>query len=411
AYTGVAPLVPRPDAPGELAVPAGSTLLAQVGGGRGQPALEIDAATTAFEAVDARSFRVSARIDAGSALRVVQDGRPLGAWTLRVVPDALPGARFQAPPGSTRRSALKVDFEAEDDYGLAGIVATLRRADVPAGVDDAEIELPLTLNEPGARESRGTGFHDLTAHPWAGLRVAVRLRATDTAGQHGLSEPAEIVLPERVFRNPVARAIVEQRKLLVSDPASQRRGVAFALGAISGLPSGFQDDTVVFLALRFAVLRLEANDGAERASVDAVLSLLWDTALRIEDGRLSLAERELRALQQRLQDAIANRESDEEIERLIRELQQAIDRYLQAMIENAMRNPQDPRAQRPMDRNARHIERMDLQRMLDRAREMARTGARDQARDMLQRLQVHALDAARIAVHRPLRARVRRVAQ
>ncbi|MFZ9636218.1 MAG: DUF4175 family protein, partial [Alphaproteobacteria bacterium] len=239
AYTGVAPLVPRPDAPGELVVPAGSTLLAQVGGGRGQPTLEVDAAATPFDAVDARSFRVSARIDAGSALRVVQDGKPLGAWALRVVPDALPVARFQAPPGSTRRSALKIDFEAEDDYGLASIVATLRRAERPEGVEDEEIELPLTLSEPGARESRGTGFHDLTAHPWAGLRVAVRLRATDTAGQHGLSEPAEIVLPERAFRNPVARAIVEQRKLLVSDPAAQRRGVAFALGAISGLPAGF----------------------------------------------------------------------------------------------------------------------------------------------------------------------------
>jgi uncharacterized protein (TIGR02302 family) len=127
------------------------------------------------------------------------------------------------------------------------------------------------------------------------------------------------------------------------------------------------------------------REGAGAPTIDSVQALLWDTALRIEDGKLSLAERELRALQQRLQDALANQAPDAEIEKLIQELQQAIDRFLQAMMEQAMRNPADPR-QRP-DRNAQRVERNDLQRMLDQARQMARTGARDQAREMLQRLQ------------------------
>lgn len=387
AYTGLPPLVPRADSETPLTVPVGSTLLAQVTGGRGAPQLRVDTSATAFETIDPRNFRIAATLDRGTVMAIEQNGRPLAAWTLALTPDAPPSIGFAEPPAPTRRAALRIDYEAADDYGLAAVAATLRRAATPAGVADTALELTLTLPEPNARSARAASYHDLTAHPWAGLKARLQLRATDSAGQTTMSEAVELVLPERVFQNPVARAIVAERKRLVGDPAGQRGAVAEALGEISLRPDRFQEDLVVFLALRFAVLRLGARDGDSADSVDAVQSLLWDTALRIEDGRLSLAERELRALQQRLQDALANRESDAEIERLIRELQQAIDRYLQAMIENALRNPQDPRAMRPMDRNAQRVERMDLQRMLDQARQMARTGARDQAREMLQRLQ------------------------
>ena len=386
-YTGLPPLVPRTDQTGELAVPAGSTLLAQISGGRGAPRLLIDAKPTEFETIDAKSFRLSQALESGSELRIEQNGRPIGIWTMRIIQDEPPTIRFAQTPERTRRNGLKIDYEAQDDYGLASVAATIRRAQQPAGVADQTIDLPLTLPSPNAKQAKGTSFHDLVVHPWAGLKVRVQLVATDAAGYSGISDAVEIILPERVFQHPVARAIIEQRKILVGDPTAQRQGVARALTAIAGIPAHYQDDSVVFLALRFSSFRLLAQDGETAANVDGVQSLLWDTALHIEDGRLSHAERELRALQQRLQDAIANRESDEEIEKLIRELQQAIDRYLQAMMENAMRNPQDPRSQRPMDRNTQRIERRDLQRMLDQARQMARTGARDQAREMLQRLQ------------------------
>jgi hypothetical protein len=68
------------------------------------------------------------------------------------------------------------------------------------------------------------------------------------------------------------------------------------------------------------------------------------------------------------------------------ELQQAIDRYLQSLVEQAMKNPGDQR-QQPQDRNARRLDRNDLQKLLDQARQLARTGARDAAKDLLARLQ------------------------
>src|SRR5262249_33223637 len=155
-----------------------------------------------------------------------------------------------------------------------------------------------------------------------------------------------------------------------------------ALNAIAGVPKQYNDDTVVYLSLTTAAMRLLRDQTPE--GLDAVQALLWDTALRVEDGSLSNTERDLRALQQQLPDALARNAHDEEIEKLIQQLQEAINRYLQAMVENALRNPQQ---MRPADPNSMRIESRDLQRMLDRARQLARTGARDAARELLSQLQ------------------------
>ena len=66
--------------------------------------------------------------------------------------------------------------------------------------------------------------------------------------------------------------------------------------------------------------------------------LLWELALRIEEGELSVAERELRRLQQELQEALANNAPDEEIERLMNELQEAMDQFMTALTEKLKRD-------------------------------------------------------------------------
>ena len=384
AYTGLPPMLPRnePSAAGEITVPSGSALLAQVSGGRGVPKLVIDKEATPFSAVDTKAYRVAATLGEGSKLVVEQDGKSLGAWAMRVVPDAPPAIAFAEAPSRTRRAALKLDYQASDDYGLASVMATIRRADRPEGTADEALEIPLPLPGQRLKEAKGSSYHDLTAHPWAGLRVNVKLTASDAAGQTGTSDEIAMVLPERVFQHPVARAIIEQRRALVADPA-KREDVSDALSEIASVPAHYHDDIVVFLALRTAAARILRDDSS--AATEAAQTLLWDTALRVEDGRLSVAERDLRDLQKKLQDALANNAPNEEIERLMQELQQAIDKYLQSLMEQAQRNP--AQAQQPNDRNAMRVERRDLQRMLEQAREMARTGARDAARDMLAQLQ------------------------
>jgi len=377
-YTGLPPQFLRPEMTETIRIPTGSGLLAQVHGGGAVPRLTIDAEGRDFEAVDQQNFRTSATLTSGRQLKVTQTGAVLGGWAIEIIPDNAPKIVFAKPPEATTRAALRIDYQASDDYGVEAVKAVVQRAGGDPG-ETIDIELPL----PGLhlKEAQATSYHDLSPHPWAGLPVEIRMVATDALGQTGESEPVRMKLPERVFNHPVARAIIDQRKELVIDPGS-RAAVADTLADLRERPRLYRDDAVVFLGLRVAEQRLRLNE--DKPSITDVEQLLWDTALRIEDGRMSLAERELRRLQQQLQDALAKNAPDEEIDRLMQELQQALDRYLQALAENLARNPDQ--AEQPID-PSRVITGHDLQRMLDRARELSRDGARDKARELLSQLQ------------------------
>jgi len=106
--------------------------------------------------------------------------------------------------------------------------------------------------------------------------------------------------------------------------------------------------------------------------------------VRIEDGGASQAENELRRAQRQLQEALAKNAPDQEIDRLMSELRQALDRYLRALAENMARNPDQSRQPDP---SQQAVTSRDLERMLDQARELARNGQREQARQLLSELQ------------------------
>jgi uncharacterized protein (TIGR02302 family) len=378
-YTGLPPQFLPAVAPAQpIAVPQGSAVLAQVQGGRVAPTLKIDDKASEFSRIGETNFKGGATIAAGSKLAVEQDGRTLGTWPITVVPDLPPTIEFAKPPQRTQRAVLRIEYRAADDYGVESAKAIIARPGDPS--EPITLDLPL----PGQhlRNAHDASFHDLTAHPWAGLPVDVHVEATDALGQAGESETVRFTLPERAFHHPVARAIIEQRKQLTLDPA-QRDVVAETLSDLSLRPRLFNDDTVVFLALRTAQARLGLDKTA--TAIAAVQSLLWETAVRIEDGRTSLVQRDLRDAMKALQEALARNAPDAEIDQLMRELQQAIDRYLQALAQNAERQDQNP-DQAPLD-PSRILSQQDLKRMLDRARELARTGSREAARDMLSQLQ------------------------
>ena len=378
-YTGLAPQFLRAG-DGEtvaVAVPTGSSLLAQVHGGGAVPRLAVDDESADFAAIDHQNFRFEKTLTGGKSLTLSQGGKALGHWSIAIVPDNPPVIAFTQPPKGTARAVLRLDYQASDDYGVETAKAVIRRQG--GGAEAIELELPL----PGVhlKEAEATSYHDLTPHPWAGLPVEIRLIATDALGQTGESEPVETVLPERVFRHPVARAIIDQRKELAKDPGSAE-AVAEILGDLNKRPALYRDDSAVFLALRLAQDWLRHDEGSEMTA--AVEQLLWDTALHIEDGHMSIAERDLRRLQQQLQDALAKGAPDAEIEQLMQQLREALDKYLQALAQELQRHPDE--AMQPVNPD-RMMSGRDLQRMLDRARELAKSGARDQARELLSQLQ------------------------
>lgn len=387
-YTGKAPrFLQAAQGSGEIIeVPAQSRVLAQLHGGSGTPVLTLGGEETEFAAMGERSFQASATVEADGRLAIAQRGREIAGWPLKAVPDSPPEIEYFKPPARSPRATLRLDFEARDDYGVTDVKATIMR--LPPEDDgvppDGEIVLDLPLAGNGRTEARGTSYHDLTAHPWAGLPVSIVLEASDAVGQTGQSDAFTMALPERIFQHPVARAIIEQRKRLTVTPG-ERRDVARRLRAIGSQPRHYFDNLTVYLALRSAQWRLIFD--RDDAVIPSVQSLLWDTALRIEDGNLSLSERELREAEEALREALSRDASDEVLEQLMDELQRALDAYLQALAEEMRNNPDRFGFDMPLDSEFMALEAQDLRRMIERMRELSRSGAKDAARQLLQQLQ------------------------
>lgn len=100
-------------------------------------------------------------------------------------------------------------------------------------------------------------------------------------------------------------------------------------------------------------------------------------ALMIEDGKLSAAEARLRQAQEKLEKALKDGASDEELRRLMDELRAAMNDVLrEAARKNADKPQQDAGNQRTMSNE-------DLEKMLKRMEELARSGNREAAQAML----------------------------
>ena len=179
---------------------------------------------------------------------------------------------------------------------------------------------------PGASGGIGDGETtlDLSDHPWAGAQVKMVLVAHDEGGNEGRSEPVTITLPEKPFTNPLARALVEQRRNLVLNPR-RKKDVATALDALMIAPDHFGTNASVYLGLRYAETSLD-NAQSDQQLVE-VADFLWAMAQQIENGDLSDAERALRAAEKELREAIDRRASDQEIQKLTQNLRVAMDKF------------------------------------------------------------------------------------
>ena len=380
------------DAP--VVVPEGSTILVQLSGGWGTPSLVAGGLEAEFKPVADGTWKGSAVLPPGSAakrLAIRQGAGEVAGWAISVRPDSVPEIRFAEDPNTSNRGAVRIVVEGEDDYGFhqAKLYLNRTRAEVETDEDEAEEtalakfnaahSIDLALPGSSVRAIRETSYHDLTAHPWAGMEVTIQVVARDGAGQPAVTDPIAITLPERYFRNPVARALVMLRKQLVLDP-NTRDDVWNELVNIATIPGAFNNDSVVILALRTMTSRLRNDEGL--GAIEDVQKLMWDTALRLEDGQLSLAEKRMRELQKKLIDAL-NRKDNEEIRKLMQELEKAMAEFLREMMKGMKVMPQTAQ---PFDPNTTTLSPQDLQRMLDRARELAMTGNLDAARQMLSML-------------------------
>jgi uncharacterized protein (TIGR02302 family) len=376
----------------------GSTPLAievQPAGTEGEKAVERIEAKTEETTGDLKEIRYEMK---GTAtVRALAGRTELARWTIAVIPDAVPKISLSRPPELTPRGSLKLTYKAEDDYGVASAGVKLKkladpppdpkmawaRPPTPRGPRAPLIRPPkleLRLPKPNATSAEAHTYFEMASHPWAGRKVIMTLEATDVAGQVGRSAGFEMILPERNFTKPLARAIVEQRKKLLED-SRYRPVVISALDALTLEPEGFIDDLKVYLGLRTARHRLQ--DDRSRAAFKSVIDQLWQVALRIEDGSLSDAERRLKEAQDKLAKALEDGASEEEIKQLMQELRQALNDFMQQLAQENDGGQQ----QEGQNQEQQSLAQEDLERMMRNLEEMAKSGSREQAQQLLSEMQ------------------------
>ena len=392
-------------AKGEIRIPQFSELTVRVTGGSGDEQVSYQASgeemVTAIrpeeekpkdaKAEGAKTEDAKAPVATANAARTMHykilkdgtltvDGR---TWAFSVIPDRVPEIAFDGIPKRTVAAALEISFIAKDDYGLqeahAEIVPVEQSKDARPlyPLPDYRLDLPRRA----ARDAKGTTSRNLSEHPLSGKRVKITLVAKDGAGQEGRSQPVEMVLPAKAFFEPLAAAVAEQRQVFALD--ANQLPYAIALNeALTIRPEETIPNLTHFLLLQSANARMKLSrtDDQMRETAD----YLWEIALGIEDGNLSLADRRLREAQKALSEALERNASDEEIAQLMKELREAMQAYMQELARQAAKNGQ---MQQNAQQQGRVLRQQDLQRMMDQIENLARSGARDQAQQMLSELQ------------------------
>ena len=310
------------------------------------------------------------------ALNVSANGSAYSGLEVAVTPASPPTIAFAGEPVANASGSLTLGYVIADRYGAASAEADIALADPTQGPSLAEPPtIPLGL--PSAENGLGAGktTADLSDHPWAGAKVRVTLKATNLAGAVGESATKIITLPEKLFLNPLARALVEQRRDLILDPLGKRAHVDATLHALEIAPDLFGESDGVYLGLRAVRARVGEDSDAPRLKEAA--EMLWAIALKLEDGSSSQAQRDLRAAEKDLREALKRGASDDEIKALTQKLRDAAERMMRELAKQAPAQNQEDAT----------LDSKDVESMLDKLEEQARNGARQDAEAMLDQLQ------------------------
>ena len=345
-------------ASGPLAVPAGSTLIVRSSGGNLDVVVsgglkEVAPAEASPKGTNEKHFAITGD---GTAHVRAPSGQP--QWAFTATPDHAPTISLAKDPERQARGGLQLSYKIEDDYGVTGADAhiSLRSADAKDAAkkdavkdgknsDDKAAARPLfeppqfPLVLPNARTRNGVGqtVKDLSEDPYAGADVALTLTAKDEAGNEARSEPFNMRLPERLFTNSLARALIEQRRILALD-ANRNSDVYTALDALMIAPELFTPDAGCYLGLRSLATQLEAarTDDALRN----VVASMWAFAVTIEDdGVAGIVNAALRSAQDALKAALERGASEDELRVLTQKLREAMAGKVRDLARRAEQNP------------------------------------------------------------------------
>ncbi|MGR3760460.1 TIGR02302 family protein [Roseobacteraceae bacterium NS-SX3] len=380
---------------GDLEVPEGSRITLRLYGQAGAQAVS--------ETVSGRTGELPPAAAPQQEFAVAQDGTVAivgtggRSWDIGVIPDRPPAIAAAGQPELARDGAMTLPYSAQDDYGVTGgevritldLPAVNRRHGLsmdPDPRDPVVLDLPLPLTG-DRREFTEQLIEDFAQHPWANLPVTFTLTARDAAGQSSAAAGLSAPLAARRFFDPLAAAVIEQRRDLLWARANAPR-VAQVLRALSHRPEGVFRGYGDYLALRAILRRLEsyAATGLAQERQEEVAAALWDLAVRLEDGDVGDALERMRRAQERLSQAMRDGASDQEIARLMQELREATQDYMRQLQRQAEADG-SMMEQGEMPENMMTLSQDDLQAMMGRIQELMEQGRMAEAEQALREFQ------------------------
>ncbi|WP_394197354.1 TIGR02302 family protein [Litoreibacter albidus] len=391
SYTGKPSLYLNDVKVSELTVPKGSDLTVRLYGQVGSltlsetvsgvPNVEGEAPKTAFTKV----------IQQDGVIRI--EGDDIAEWQITAQSDAPPTVSAVGEVSRKLDGEMELPFSASDDYGVERGTATVsldlasvdRRYGLvvaPEPREDIVLDLPMPIA--GDRDSFDERLiENLSEHPWSGLPVTIALSVTDIADQASSNTVVSTELPGRRFFQPIAKALVEQRRDLLWSRANAKR-IGQVLRTITYDPEGFFSSELAYLTVRMAITRLElaTRFGISDEKQAEVADMLWQAATLLEDGRLSDALERLQRAQDRLSDAMKDGATNEEIAELMQELSEAMQQYMEQLAQEG----QNDEGQQQAQGEQQEVTEDQLQQMLDEIQRLMEEGKMAEAQALLDQL-------------------------
>ncbi len=415
-YTGRPPIYFKDKT--NIDVPAGSELVARISGTKNATRLKLTGKHRSrylpLTRLGPKSFEARAIINDSRTARW-RVGNLEKSWTLTALPDRAPTVDFKINPRADKRDRLAFTYSFKDDYGITDLSLDMQLLTDEPQRNPVIESMPVPLPGYSVREADfETAALNLTKHKWAGQKVSAQLTVRDGLGQIAKTETVYFTVPDKIFIEPLAKAVTEHRRLVLegqvpyaplpemtnadwahqpwfdtyetdkrlgrAHPSVQR--AAELIEAVTDYPQGLYEDPAVFMGLKHVLSRLRyahSEDGLSGIPDD-----LWRIAIRAEFGILGTALEEMREASAALRDGIARRAAQREIDTLFERYNEAVDRYMEELRRKAMEEGNIAEGGQGGGGNQSNID--EIQALLDAIEEANRIGDTEGARRGLEKL-------------------------
>lgn len=347
-----------------MSAPEGSEFVARISGVKTAPRLILHEGNRTRRITPKRlgpkSFEAHAVINAKTtaSFRIGEESQ---TWVLNVEEDTPPKIQFDDTPDAGKRDKLIFTYSLDDDFGVESLTLSMHLKGKPGNTETVAVHIPgrsvrATDKEPASL--------DMTKHKWADKFVVGHLIAVDGKGQTGLSETEEFIIPNKIFVEPLAKAVAEQRLLMLEGtqpyaPLSAKKLVTiddlenrpmFAIETpersierapksvqrtadlieiITDHPVGIYDDPTVYMGLRHVYRRIQG--ARNQKALAGIPQDLWSIALRAEFGTLGEALEDMKAAERALNNAMARHAPQREVDTLFDRYDAAVERYMEEL--------------------------------------------------------------------------------